>query len=182
VDRAQALALIREYVKRESVVKHVIAVEAVMRGLAKRLGADEDLWGATGLLHDIDFDLTTGSPEKHGIVAEGILRNLVPEGVLRAIKAHNKRTGVEPLSLMEKALVASDGASGLIVACALVMPSKKLEEVRPETVARKFKDRDFARGADRERMLLAQELGLTMEEFFAISLEALKRVSRELGL
>jgi hypothetical protein len=161
----------------------MLAVEAIMRKLANNLGEDEDLWGLTGLLHDIDFEETKDYPERHGLKAIELLRGDVPEDVLRAIKAHNHEyTGVEPETTMEKALVASDALSGLLVACALVMPSKKMSEVKIKTIKKKFKDKDFARGADRSRISLCEDIGLTREKFFEIGLEALKGISQQLGL
>ncbi len=181
--RDEALALVKSKVRDERYLKHMLAVEAIMRRLAERLGGDPELWGLVGLLHDIDFEGTKDDPSRHGLVAEEILKGLVPEEALRAIKAHNyEHTGVEPASLMEKALIAADAVSGLLVACALVMPNKKLEEVTVKTVEKKFKSKDFARGVDRGRIERCKELGLTREEFFELSLEALKAVASELGL
>jgi len=136
-----------------------------------------------GLLHDIDYEKTETTPEKHSLLAEGILKGLVPDEVIKAIKTHNFRhTGVVPETRAEKALIASDAISGLLVACALVMPSKKLEDVKVETVARKFKDKDFARGADRERILVCEEIRIPREEFFEIALNGLKNKAVEIGL
>jgi hypothetical protein len=161
----------------------MIAVEAIMKALAQNLGEDEALWGLTGLLHDIDFDETAENPKKHGILAQEILKGKVPEEVLRAIKAHNyEHTGVTPETRLERALIASDAVSGLIVACALVMPSKKVKDVKVRTIKKKFKDKDFARGADRKRMTICEELGLSKEEFFGIALKGLQAASQELGL
>ena len=181
--RDEALNLVRGHVSKRNVVYHMLAVEAIMRALARHFGDDEEKWGLVGLVHDIDYEQTETTPEKHGLVAEQILREKLPEEFLRAVKAHNSRyTGVEPKSVMEKALIASDAISGLLIACALVMPSKKMAEVKLETVARKFKDKDFARGADRERILLCEEIGLSREKFFEISLNALKEIASEIGL
>ena len=183
LSRDEALALVRQYVKKENYVKHMIAVEAVMRELARRLGEDEAKWGILGLVHDIDFELTRESPEKHGLLAEEILKGKVPEDVIRAIKAHNfERTGVLPESTMEKALVAADAVSGLVVACALVMPNKKLEEVKLKTLKKKFKSKDFARGASREKMKFCEQIGLSLDEFLEIALEGMKKASDQLGL
>jgi putative nucleotidyltransferase with HDIG domain len=181
--RDDAISLVTKHVSKRNILYHMLAVEAIMRALARHFGEDEDKWGLVGLVHDIDYEKTEATPEKHGLVAEQILKELLPEELLRAIKAHNfMRTGVEPRSIMEKALIASDAMSGLLVACALVMPSKKMVEVKLETVVRKFKDKDFARGADRKRILLCEEIGLTREKFFEIALNALKMIAPEIGL
>ncbi|RLF09908.1 MAG: phosphohydrolase [Thermoprotei archaeon] len=183
LSRQEALRLVKERVKKENFVKHMLAVEAIMRALAKELGGDEELWGLAGLLHDLDFEETTSNPSLHGVKACLLLEGLVPEEVLRAIRAHNyEHTGVKPETAMEKALVAADAASGLLVACALVMPNKRLEEVKLETVIRKFKAKDFARGVSRERILMCEQLGLSKERFLSIALEALKSIAGELGL
>lgn len=181
--REEALRLIKATLSRKNMIYHALAVEAIMRSLARNLDENEEVWGLTGLLHDIDFEKTETTPEKHGLVAEAILRKICPEEVVRAIKAHNAdHTKVTPKTKMEKALIASDAVSGLLVACALVMPSKKLKDVKSETVIKKFKDKDFARGAHRERIMLCEEIGVPKEKFFEITLNGLKEISSELEL
>ena len=181
--RKDALSLVRSSIENNRILCHMLAVEAIMRGLARNLNEDEELWGLTGLLHDIDYEKTKEKPEKHAVIAEELLKGRVSEDVTRAIKAHNSQyTKVYPETKMEKALVACDSLSGLLIACALVMPSKKLEEVKVETVVKKFKDKDFARGTDRDRVALCEEIGVKKERFFQIALEALKEISSELGL
>jgi putative nucleotidyltransferase with HDIG domain len=181
--REEALSLVKRNVKKKNIVYHMIAVEAIMRRLARYLEQDEDLWGLTGLLHDVDYEKIGDVWEKHGILAGEILKGKVSEEVIRAIKAHNfERTGVTPDSRMEKALICCDAISGLLVACALVMPSKKLAEVKVKTLKKKFKDKDFARGASRERVLFCEKVGVPKEKFFEIALEGLKEHSEEIGL
>ena len=183
LDRADALRLLEENVRDKKIILHMIAVGAIMKEVARYFGEDEELWELVGLLHDIDYERTKNDPSKHGLVAEEILGSLVSEEVLRAIKSHNyENTGVEPKTRMEKALIASDAVSGLIIACALVMPSKKLEEVKVETVKKKFKQKDFARRVSRERILFCEEIGIPREKFFELALNALKEISGELGL
>ena len=181
--REEALSLVKENVKKRNIVYHMIAVEAVMQGLAKHFGDDEDLWGLTGLLHDIDYEQIGDAWEKHGVFAGEILKDMVSEEVGRAIKAHNfERTNVIPESSMEKALICCDAISGLLVACALVMPTKKLAEVKVKTVKKKFKDKDFARGANRERILFCEKIDVTREKFFEVALDGLKKYAMEIGL
>jgi len=183
LSRDEALSLVKKNVSKRNIVFHMIAVEAVMRGLARYFGEDEDLWGLTGLLHDVDYEKIGNAWEKHGVLAEEVLEGLVSDEILRAIKAHNfERTHVIPESRMEKALIACDAISGLLVACALVMPSKKLTDVKVKTVTKKFKDKDFARGADRERILFCEKIGVSREKFFGISLDGLKNYATEIGL
>jgi len=181
--REEALSLVKRNVSKRNIVYHMIAVEAIMRSLARHFGEDEDLWGLTGLLHDIDYEKIGDAWDKHGILAEEILKEMVPEEVKRAIKAHNfERTQVMPETKMEKALIACDAISGLLVACALVMPSRKLAEVKVKTVKKKFKDKDFARGADRERMRFCEKIEVPKEKFFEIALDGLKKYAAEIGL
>jgi putative nucleotidyltransferase with HDIG domain len=181
--REEALTLVKKHIVKRNILYHMLAVEAIMRSLARHFGEDEEKWGLIGLIHDIDYEETDAAPEKHSLIAAEILKGMLPEELLKAIKAHNfKHTGVKPENRMEKALIASDAISGLLVACALVMPSKKLAEVKVETVAKKFKDKDFARGADRERILVCEEIGIPREEFFEISLKGLKEIAHEIGL
>jgi len=182
--REEALNLVKKNVTKRNFVYHMLAVEAIMKSVARHFGEDEYLWGLTGLLHDIDYGKTEGTPEKHALLAEEILKEYVlPDELVRAIKAHNYQyTGIKPETRMEKALIASDAVSGLLVACALVMPSKKLEDVNVETVIKKFKAKDFARGVDRERILVCEQIGVPKEKFFEITLNGLKTVSSEIGL
>ena len=183
LSRADALRLLEENVRDKKIILHMIAVGAIMKEVARYFGEDEELWELVGLLHDIDYERTKNDPSKHGLVAEELLGSLVSEEVLRAIKSHNyENTGVEPKTRMEKALIASDAVSGLIIACALVMPSKKLEEVKVETVKKKFKQKDFARRVSRERILFCEEIEIPREKFFELALNALKEISGELGL
>lgn len=181
--REEALSLARAWIRDERYFKHLLAVEAIMRKLAERLGESLEAWGLAGLLHDVDFEVTRDEPSRHGVVAAEVLKGKVPDEVLEAIKAHNfEHTGVEPSSSMAKALIAADAVSGLLVACALVMPSRRLEEVKVSTVEKKYRSRDFARGVDRQRIAMCEQLGLSLSEFFKLSLEALRQVAGELGL
>ncbi len=183
MQRDEAVSLVKEYVKRENLFKHILAVEAIMRGLARHFGEDENRWALVGLLHDVDFEKTMETPEKHGLMAEEILKGKVDEEIIETIKAHNyEHTGVEPKTRMAKALIAADAVSGLIVAAALVMPSKKLSDVKLETLEKKFKQKDFARNCNRERILFCEKIGVDKKEFLKIALSALQSISEELGL
>jgi len=182
--REEALNLVKKNVAKRNFVYHMLAVEAIMKSLAKHFGEDEHLWGLTGLLHDIDYGKTEATPEKHAMLAEEILNEFaLPQEVIKAIKAHNfQYTHVKPETRMEKALIACDAVSGLLVACALVMPSKKLKDVKVETVIKKLKAKDFARGVERERILFCEEIGIPRKKFFEITLDGLKNISSEIGL
>lgn len=158
-----------------------------MRETAREVGEDEELWAMTGLLHDVDFDETYNDAARHGLRSVEILeedaKGEVPDEILRAIKSHNhEHTGVEPETKMEYALIAADVVSGLIVAAALIIPSKKLADVNAESVGKRFKEKDFARNCNRENMLYCEKVGLTKERFFELALHALQKISNELGL
>lgn len=135
------------------------------------------------MLHDVDYERTEATPERHSLLAEDMLKESVSGDVIRVAKAHNfEHTAVKPETKMEKALIAADAVSGLLIACALVMPSKKLADVRVESVTKKFRDKDFARGANRERILFCEQIGIPREKFFDISLSGLKKSASQIGL
>lgn len=183
MNRDDALQLVRDHIKRENLYKHVLAVEAILRSVAEVLGEDVEKWGLLGLLHDLDFDEVQERPEQHGLRSVEMLAGKIDDELLRGIKAHNfEHTGVKPESRMEKALIAADAVSGLIIACALVMPSKKLTDVKPQTVIRRLKEKDFARGCNRRNVLLCEEIGLPWSRFAELSLRSLQEISGQLGL
>lgn len=133
---------------RENLFKHIIAVETIMRAFAREVGRDEELWSLAGLLHDMDFEETGERMELHGVRSVEIMKEEaegeVPQEVVRAIRAHNSEaSGVNPSSDMDFALLAADAVSGLIVAAALGLPSKKLADLSVRNVARRFRERDF---------------------------------------
>ncbi len=166
----------------ENLRKHMVAVSAIMKGLARRLGGDEGAWALTGLLHDVDYERLGGDMDQHGLVSAEMLEGVLPEECLHAIRAHNPMTGAEATSLLDRALLCADAVSGLIVAAALVMPGRRLSEVKVGTLKRRMKDRSFARGVSRDRIRACSEIGLSLEEFLEIALEAMKEVHGQLGL
>jgi putative nucleotidyltransferase with HDIG domain len=183
MDREAALKLVKEHVSKENLLKHMYAVEAIMKETAEFLNEDKEKWRLIGLIHDIDFEKTENDPKMHTIVAEEILEDKVDEEMIRTIKAHNfENVGVQPEAAAEKALIAADAVSGLIIACALIMPSKKLVDVKVESISKKFKQKDFARNCARERILFCEQIGIPREKFFEISLKALQGISTDLGL
>ena len=181
--REEALKLVKENVSKENLLKHMYAVEAIMKETAEFLGEDKEKWRMIGLIHDIDFEKTENTPEKHTLIAEEILEDYVDDEMIKTIKAHNfENIGIQPETVAEKALIAADSVSGLVIACALVTPSKKLADVKVDSIAKKFKQKDFARNCSRERILFCEQIGIPREEFFEISLRALQSISNELGL
>ncbi|MEO0053807.1 MAG: HDIG domain-containing metalloprotein [candidate division WOR-3 bacterium] len=181
MDRETAWNLINSSVKNQNLIKHMLATEACLRALARRLGQDEEKWGLAGLVHDLDYEQTKDDPASHGMVAAQLLanHNVDPE-VVQAVKAHSGN--VEPVSLLDKAIVATDPVTGLIVAAALMHPTKKLANVDTEFVLRRFKDKRFAAGANREQIQRCSELGLSLEEFVTICLGAMRCIAGQLGL
>lgn len=179
--REEALKLVKKYVKNKNLVKHMLATEAVMKALAERLEYDVESWGLVGLLHDIDYDMTKDEPEKHGLISIELLKDYgLSDEMLNAIKAHSGKKELE--TPMEKALYAADPITGLIVAAALIRPEKKLEIIDVEFVMNRFKEKSFARGANREQIKSIENLGLSLEEFIDISINAMKSISSDLGL
>lgn len=187
MNREEALTLVKENLKKDYMIKHTLAVEAIMRATAKHIGEDEEKWGLVGLLHDIDFEkINFENPEgakQHSLITEEILKGKVSDEIIRAIKSHNfENTGVNPETKMEFALIASDSISGLIIACALVVPSKKLSDVKPSSIVRRYKEKDFARNCRRELIFYCEKIGIDREKFGEIALNALQSIAGELGL
>lgn len=174
--------LLFSFVKNEKIRKHCIATAAIMKGIARLLKEDEGKFWKAGLLHDIDYELTKDKIEEHGVKAGEILKGKVEDEIIEAIKEHNYLLGM-PKTKLGKALVLADQLSGLIVACALVMPNKSLEEVRIETIAKKFKQKDFARKVRRDLILkMLDELNLKASDVFKAALDEMLKVKDELGL
>lgn len=181
--REEALALVREYIKNENLVKHMLAVEAAMRFYAEKLGEDVELWGLTGLLHDFDWEIHP-TAEQHPQEGTPILRQHgVDEVIVRAILSHGDHTGVRRETRMEKALFACDEVTGLITAVALVRPSRSLLDLEPASVKKKWKDKAFAAGANREEIeRAAQEFGVELWEHVGNVIQAMRRIAPQLGL
>ncbi len=185
IEREKALSLVKNYVKNKNSIKHMLALEAIMRALARKFNEDENLWGIAGLVHDIDMEIVDyeNDPEKHGKVGAEILKKEgFEEEIINATLAHNKETKKGRDSLFEKAIYCSDPLTGLIVASALVLPSKKLDDLSVDSVVRRYKEKSFARGADREIVAECKEIGLSLEEFIEIGLLAMREISEDLEL
>jgi putative nucleotidyltransferase with HDIG domain len=181
--RAEALPLLHKNLRTENLIKHSFAVEAILEDMARKLGEDQQLWGLTGLLHDLDYDFTKNDPEKHSQITVKVLYDLLPLEAINAIKAHNYQyTAQIPQTYLDKSLIAADAVSGLIIATALVMPSKKLADVTSKTLLAKFKDKSFAAGCNRKRIELCEDMELELQTFLEMSLGSLKRISDSLGL
>ncbi|MGC9049003.1 MAG: HDIG domain-containing metalloprotein [Patescibacteria group bacterium] len=183
MNRDEALKLVEEKIQTKNLIKHCLAVEAVMRALARKFNEDEEKWGLAGLLHDIDYEETKNAPEHHSLVGAEMLEKLgVEPEIIQAIKVHNKVHGLPRQSRMDKALFCVDPITGLIVAAVLVLPSKKIADLTPENILNRYKEKGFAKGANREHIASCSEIGLSLEEFVKVSLEAMKKIAFELGL
>src|ERR1700722_9135729 len=181
--RDTAWCLLTEFTQSESLRKHALAVEACMRAYAGKAGADQELWGMVGLLHDFDYEKYP-SPEEHPYKGCEILKERgYSEEVRRAIMSHAEYSGVARISPMEKTLFACDELAGFITACALVKPGKSLQEVEAKSVRKKMKDKAFARSVNRGDITKGgADLGLELEEHIAFCIDALKAIARDLGL
>jgi len=182
MDRNEALALLAAHVPDAHLVSHCIATAAIMKALAPRFSADPAEWELIGILHDIDYCEVGGDMQRHGILAYDILMSRgVPEPVARVIRGHNHLLfGGAYREPVEIALQASDSVSGLIIACALVKQGK-LTEVSPSTVKKKFREKSFAAGCDRDRIRLIEPL-VGLDEFYGIAIAGLLKEKEELGL
>lgn len=183
MNREEALQILKKNVKNKNLLKHMYAAESVMGGLARHFGENEKLWRLAGLLHDIDYDETKDEPSRHSLVGGEMLKKEgLPEEVVYAVKCHNDYHSLERKSMMDKALYATDPLTGLIVAGALIKPEKKLAPIDVPFLINRFYEKSFARGARREVIASCSEMGLSLEEFIGIGLEAMKGNHEELGL
>jgi len=181
ISREEALKLVEEHMTNRNLIKHVLAVEAIMRSLADKFDGDPDVWGLAGLLHDLDYESTKENPEKHGYKTLKLLEGIdVSEEIKHAILAHVGH--VEPECPMDHAIYCSDPVTGLIVASALMHPTKSLSGMDDEFVGRRFKEKRFAAGADREAIASCSELGIDLHDFLHLSLNAMRGISEDLGL
>jgi putative nucleotidyltransferase with HDIG domain len=181
--RDAALAILNEFIKNENLIRHMLAVEAAMRYYAGKFNEDPDLWGITGLLHDFDWEI---HPDLEGHPQKGvpILRERgVPEEICRAILSHADHTGIPRETLMEKALYACDEITGLIVAVALVRPSRSLSDLKVRSVKKKWKDKSFAAGANRDEIEKgARDFGVELWDHVMNVIDAMKGIAPDLGL
>jgi putative nucleotidyltransferase with HDIG domain len=181
--RDEALDSISVNVENQSTVKHMLATEAIMRALARRLGEDEEEWGLTGLLHDIDMELAEGDMSTHSKLGADLVRELgASEAMARAILCHNEAHGIPRETKLDKALFCADPLTGLVIAAALVRPDKKLAGVEASSLRKRFKEKSFAAGANREQISQCTEIGLELDDFLQLGLEAMQRIADDLGL
>jgi hypothetical protein len=180
--RDQALALLDQQGFENGLLHHALETEAVMRTLAARLGVDQELWGLTGLLHDLDFPQTKDDPARHGLVAAQELEGRLPEEGLQAIRAHNSEmNGTEATTIFDYALRCGETVTGLISANALVRP-QGVQGMKPKSLKKKMKDKSFAANVNRERLQECERIGLDLNEFLQLAIAAFETIAPEVGL
>jgi putative nucleotidyltransferase with HDIG domain len=181
--RETAFELFKKYNKTESLLKHALSVEGVMRYMARKCGEDEEKWGIIGLIHDLDYEMY---PEQHCIMTEKILKeNNWPEEYIRAVMSHGwgLATDVEPVTLLEKTIYAVDELTGLVATSALVRPSKSVLDMEARSVKKKWNDKKFAAGVDRSVIEKGAEmLGVELEELITDCIMGMRTVAGEIGL
>lgn len=181
MDRDEALKLVEKEIQNKNLKKHSLAVEACMKEFAKKFGEDEDKWGLAGLLHDLDYEYTVDDPDNHSLKTVDMLKEFeLSDDILNAIKAHNMKAPLD--STMDIALYTVDPTTGFIIACALMHPSKKLSAVDLRRMKKRFKEKNFAKGASRDQMRECDKLGVELDEFLETCLSAMQGISDELGL
>lgn len=182
--RAEAWDLVQSKVKSNFLLNHLLASEAVMKALASHFNENADKWALAGLLHDIDWDVTEAEPDKHSLLAAEWLEQAGLESeIIYAIKAHNHKHGLALNNLLDKTLFCAEELTGLIMACAFVQPDKKLASVKESSVKKKFKDKSFAAGVDREIIKQCETLiGLSLDDLIKIELNAMQGIAGDLGL
>ena len=184
ISRNEALELMEQHLEADNIRKHCLASEAIMRRLAQKLGHDPELWGLAGLLHDLDYNETRETMERHALVTEQILSDRgVDREITDAIKHHNaENLGLTRSKPIHFALTAAETITGMIVATTLVYPDKKVSSVKPSSVKKRMKAKEFARSVNRSHILLCESLGMTLDEFIELSLKTMSQISDELGL
>jgi putative nucleotidyltransferase with HDIG domain len=183
MDRNEALKIVHDYVKNENLIRHMLAVEAAMRFYAAKFGEDQETWGITGILHDFDWEIHPTLEEHPLAGAPILLERGVPEAIVKAVLSHADHTGIPRQTRMEKALYACDEITGLITAVALVRPSRSLADLEASSVKKKWKDRAFAAGANRDEIAkAAQEFEIELWEHVSNVILAMRTVAPVLGL
>ena len=182
LNRDEILDSIHGNVQDRNTIKHMLATEAIMRALARKLGEDEEEWGITGLIHDIDMELVEGDMSSHSRLSADLAHELGASApMVHAILSHNEAHGVPRDTKLDKALFCADPLSGLITAAALVRPDK-LGGLTSKSVMKRFHEKSFAAGVDRKQVAECQKIGLELEDFMSLGIEAMKGIAPELGL
>lgn len=183
ISREKAVKLLNENISSENMLKHCYASEAVLRGIAKKLGENEEEYGIAGLLHDIDVEITHADPFTHGPYAEKMLKGKITDEMLDAIVMHNEvATGKNRTTRFQHALAAGETITGLITATTLVYPEKKIALVKSQSVIKRMKQKAFAASVKRENIMECEKIGIPLNEFVEISIRSMSAISGILGL
>ena len=184
ISRDQAMKLLETYLQNPKLISHCVATEAIMRSLARKYAEDENIWGLSGLLHDLDYQITGEDSATHGVETEKILseKNVLPI-ISDTIKKHNAEgLGLQRTTRFEYALTCAETITGLIVATALVYPDKKIASVKSKSITKRMKMKHFARAVSRERIMECEKMGMSLNDFVVLSLGAMKEIAGKLGL
>jgi predicted hydrolase (HD superfamily) len=183
INREEALQLVKKYLHDKNSLRQSLAVEAILREIARRLGRDEEIWGLAGLLHNLDYEFTMREPEKRGNLSGQLLEGLLPERAVNAIKSNNYiYTEQIPITSLDKALIATEALVGLLFVIVSLTPTKKLNEINTDILMEKYNDPTFAVRYKRNRIDLIQDTGIELDTFIVISLNTLNNISEELEL
>lgn len=180
ITREEAVWFLTQHLKNKNMIKHCLASEAAMRALARRFDADEDEWGLAGLLHDADVEISDSTTQ--GKKVGDMLEKRISGEMRQAMAAHNTETGTHPKTTFDYCLSAAETLTGLIVASTLVLSDKRIAGLTKESVMKRFNEKRFAAGADRELIRLCEKAGLPLDEFIDICLISMKEISHDLGL
>ena len=183
INRKEALILIKKYLRGNDNIKNSFATESVLRELAKYLNKDEDLWGLSGLLHNIDYEFTDNNPEQRGTLSAQLLEDLLPKQAINAIKANNYlHTDYMPVSTLDKSLIASVAVIDFIIDTSKSLPEKKINKINFELLMDKYNDSSFSSYNIRSKIKLCTDIGIELPQFLNISLNALKSISNKLNI
>jgi len=180
--REEALVLLRKYIKDQDLINNSLAVEALLKELAKKLQKDEELWGLVGLLHNLDYQYTSLDPGKRGSLSAKILEGLLPENAVNAIKANNYMyTSYIPTATLDKSLITTEATTGFIFASAKALPSKKILDLNLDVLLKKYNDSTFATDFSRNKIRLCVDIGFDLEDYLGLCLNILQHLSFEIN-
>ncbi|MBT3362965.1 MAG: HDIG domain-containing protein [Chloroflexi bacterium] len=183
MERKYALLSVESNIENVNTIKHMLATEAVMIALAKRLGEDEDEWSTTGLIHDVDVELTEDDPHSHSTLGADMARDMgAGEAVAKAILCHNHEHGIPCVTPMEKALYAADPLTGLITASVMIRPDQKIAGLTLDSLKKRYDEKRFAAGANRDQIATCSTLGIELDDFLEIGLTTMQADADQLGL
>lgn len=180
LNKQEAITLVEKYIDTETLISHCLAVGAIMKELAYKLNKDPEKWEITGILHDLDYEMTKNNPNIHALKTVEILDDMVDQDIKDAILAHNEKKKLE--NDIEIALYAADQLSGLITAAVLVRPNKDISGLSVKSLKKKFKDKAFARSVDRDKIEEISKLGLSLDDFFELAIKGMAQIEDKLNL